>query len=57
MTPVRLIGRNDLFLLLGLSVALFTIFSRPLARALEYARDIDAELGTAARARVLSSSP
>ena len=43
--PVRLIGRNDLFLLLGLSVALFTIFSRPLARVLEYARDIDARSG------------
>ena len=48
---MRLIGRNDLFLLLGLTVALFAIFSRPLAqRARIRARDRP-ELGTAARAR------
>lgn len=39
--PVRVIGRNDLFLLLGLTVALFAIVSRPLARVLDYAREID----------------
>jgi len=38
---MRLISRNDLFLLLGLTVALFAIFSQPLARVLEYAREID----------------
>ena len=42
---MRLIGRNDLFLLLGLTVALFAIFSRPLARALEWAREIDRSWG------------
>ena len=38
---MRLIGRNDLFLLVGLTIALFAIVSRPLARVLDYAREID----------------
>jgi hypothetical protein len=38
---MRLIGRNDLFLLLGLTVALFAIFSGPLAGALDYVIRID----------------
>jgi diguanylate cyclase (GGDEF)-like protein len=42
---MRLIGRNDLFLLLGLTVALFAIFSRPLARGLDWAREIDRSWG------------
>jgi diguanylate cyclase (GGDEF)-like protein len=42
---MRLIGRNDLFLLLGLTAALFAIFSRPLARALDWAREIDRSWG------------
>jgi diguanylate cyclase (GGDEF)-like protein len=45
MKPPVLISRNDVFLLLGLSVALFTIFSRPLARVLDYAREIDQSWG------------
>ena len=39
--PVRLIARNDIYLLLGLTVATFVIFSRPLTRVLEYTRDIE----------------
>lgn len=42
---MRLIGRNDLFLLLGLTVALFAIVSRPLGHALAYANDIEESLG------------
>jgi diguanylate cyclase (GGDEF)-like protein len=42
---MRLIGRNDLFLLLGLTAALFAIFSRPLARALDWADEIDRSWG------------
>lgn len=38
---MRLIGRNDLFLLVGLTAALFTIISRPLGRVVDYARAID----------------
>ena len=45
MRPMRLIGRNDLFLLLGLTIALFAIVSRPLARVLDYAREIDRSWG------------
>lgn len=45
--PVRLIriSRNDIFLLLGLTVALFAISSRPLARLLDYAREIEESWG------------
>ena len=42
---MRLIGRNDLFLLLGLTVALFAIVSRPLARVLDYVRDVERDWG------------
>ena len=42
---MRLIGRNDLFLLLGLTVALFAIVSRPLGRALAFMQDIDESWG------------
>lgn len=38
---MRLIARNDLFLLVGLTIALFAMFSRPLSRVLEYAYRID----------------
>ena len=42
---MRLIGRNDLFLLFGLTVALFAIFSRPLARALDVVNQLDQSQG------------
>jgi diguanylate cyclase (GGDEF)-like protein len=42
---MRLISRNDLFLLFGLTVALFAIMSRPLAQVLDYAREIDQSWG------------
>jgi diguanylate cyclase (GGDEF)-like protein len=38
---MRLIGRNDLFLLVGLTAALFTIISRPLGRLVDYTREVD----------------
>ena len=40
-----MIGRNDLFLLLGLAVALFAITSRPIGRALVYAQEIERSMG------------
>lgn len=42
---MRLIDRNDSILLVGLTVALFAIVSQPLARALEFAREIDQSWG------------
>jgi hypothetical protein len=42
---MRLIGRNDLFLLLGLTVALFAIFSGPLARVLEFVNQVEQQRG------------
>ena len=42
---MRLIGRSDLLLLLGLSLALFAIFSSPLAQVLDYAQEIDERRG------------
>jgi diguanylate cyclase (GGDEF)-like protein len=42
---MRLIGRNDLFLLIGLTAALFTIISRPLGLVVDYARGADHSLG------------
>ena len=42
---MRLIGRNDLVLLLGLTVALFAVVERPLARVLAYAHDVDESTG------------
>ena len=42
---MRLIGRHDLFLLFGLTVALFAIFSRPLATGLDFLNQIDRSQG------------
>lgn len=42
---MRLIGRNDLFLLIGLTAALFTIISRPLGLVVDYAREADHSFG------------
>lgn len=42
---MRLFGRNDLVLLGGLTVALIVVFSRPVARLLELAREIDENRG------------
>ena len=42
---MRLIDRNDLFLLIGLTVALFTIVSRPLGLVVDYAREADHSFG------------
>ena len=42
---MRLISRNDLILLAGLTIALFTIVSRPLARAIALAQEIDESRG------------
>ena len=42
---MRLIGRNDLFLLLGLAVALFAIVSRPLGRVLAFVQEVDDSWG------------
>jgi diguanylate cyclase (GGDEF)-like protein len=38
---MRLVARNDLVLVLGLSLALFVIFSRPLAQLLDLVRQIE----------------
>src|SRR5688572_27838325 len=37
---MRFVGRNDLVLVAGLTLALFVIFSRPLAQLLDYVRQI-----------------
>jgi diguanylate cyclase (GGDEF)-like protein len=42
---MRLFGRNDLFLLLGLAAALFAITSRPIGRALAYAQAVEQSWG------------
>jgi diguanylate cyclase (GGDEF)-like protein len=42
---MRLINRNDLFLLIGVSIALFAIVSRPLGRVLAYAYEVDESRG------------
>jgi diguanylate cyclase (GGDEF)-like protein len=42
---VRLITRNDLFLLLGLAIALHLSFSGPLAQAIDYVDRVDQQLG------------
>ena len=42
---MRLINRHDLFLLLGVSSALFAIVSRPLGRVLAYAYEVDESRG------------
>jgi diguanylate cyclase (GGDEF)-like protein len=42
---MRLIGRNDLFLLAGLGIALFAITSRPIGRALVFAQEAERSMG------------
>src|SRR3989442_688250 len=42
---MRLMERNDVFLLAGLTIALFVVFSRPIAQLLDYVRDIEATSG------------
>jgi diguanylate cyclase (GGDEF)-like protein len=42
---MRLIERNDLGLLAGLTMALFVVFSQPLARLLDYAREMEQASG------------
>jgi diguanylate cyclase (GGDEF)-like protein len=38
---MRLMGRNDAVLMIGLTVALFVIFSGPVARLLDYVREVE----------------
>src|SRR6476620_882592 len=38
---MRLVGRNDAVLMVGLTVALFVIFSGPMARLLDYVREVE----------------
>jgi diguanylate cyclase (GGDEF)-like protein len=38
---MRLVGRNDTVLMVGLTVALFVVFSGPMARLLDYVREIE----------------
>jgi diguanylate cyclase (GGDEF)-like protein len=42
---MRLVGRNDSFLLGGLAVALFVVFARPLGQALTFAQGVDQRSG------------
>ena len=42
---MRLIDRNDLFLLLGLAIALFAITSRPIGQGLAYVQEIERSWG------------
>jgi diguanylate cyclase (GGDEF)-like protein len=42
---MRIIGRNDLFLLLGLAIALFAITSQPIGRAVAYVQEVERSLG------------
>jgi diguanylate cyclase (GGDEF)-like protein len=42
---MRLVGRNDVVLMVGLTVALFVIFSGPVSRFLDYVREIEATRG------------
>ena len=42
---MRLMGRNDVVLMVGLTVALFVIFSGPVARFLDYVREIEVARG------------
>jgi diguanylate cyclase (GGDEF)-like protein len=42
---MRLVGRNDAFLLAGLAVALFVVFARPLGQLLTFAQDVDQRSG------------
>jgi diguanylate cyclase (GGDEF)-like protein len=38
---MRLVGRNDAVLMVGLTVALFVVFSGPMARLLDYVREVE----------------
>jgi diguanylate cyclase (GGDEF)-like protein len=42
---MRMISRNDLFLLLGLAIALFAITSRPIGQALAYVQEVERSMG------------
>jgi diguanylate cyclase (GGDEF)-like protein len=42
---MRLMGRNDAMLMVGLAVALFVIFSGPVSQFLDYVREIEASRG------------
>jgi diguanylate cyclase (GGDEF)-like protein len=42
---MRLVGRNDAFLLAGLAVALFVVFARPLGQLLTFAQGVDQRSG------------
>src|SRR5688572_19855198 len=42
---MRMISRNDMFLLLGLAIALFAITSRPIGRVLAYVQDVERSMG------------
>jgi diguanylate cyclase (GGDEF)-like protein len=42
---MRLMGRNDVVLMVGLTVALFVIFSGPVSRFLDYVREIETTRG------------
>jgi diguanylate cyclase (GGDEF)-like protein len=42
---MRLIGRNDIVLMVGLTIALFVIFSAPVSHFLDYVRDIEMTRG------------
>ena len=42
---MRVMGRNDAVLMIGLTVALFVIFSGPVASLLDYVREIEQTRG------------
>src|SRR5262245_62942470 len=42
---MRVMGRNDAVLMIGLTIALFVIFSGPVATLLDYVREIEATRG------------
>src|SRR5262245_10211100 len=42
---MRVMGRNDVVLIVGLTIALFVIFSGPLTRFLDYVREVEATRG------------
>src|SRR5262245_30803112 len=42
---MRVMGRNDAVLMVGLTVALFVIFSGPVARLLDYVREVEKDHG------------
>ena len=42
---MRLMGRNDVVLMIGLTIALFVIFSGPVSHFLDYVREIETTRG------------